>query len=385
MGANPFSVRDSLAVIYRPRKLSDIVGNKKNVGIISGFLTKRQLVKTWLFAGASGCGKTTTARMLGMIMNCQNLEGADPCMECPSCKAALAGNHPDILEINAAGESGKVESIREVLQKIKLAPRYNFKVVIVDEAHGLTGKAKEEVLKPLEEPPANTIWILCTTEPEKLSKATYGRCLKLYWEYPTSVEMAKRLLKITKAEYPDLVANIKPHLISIVNAAGNQPRNSIALLEAVAAATIDSSQSKEDVESIIKSLVSSLGELDSAVIKFTAYLFKHKRMTPLNIIRQLEPSRAQEFLALVHRYCFYAALWYLHQVSKTKLDRSGIWGVNFMQYEALLEKPSMQIDDLDLRALKLCSASTSALEKIRTGLITNDQALVYCINEYFRS
>lgn len=383
-----FDVRDSLAVIHRPRVLGDIVGNQKNVDIISGFLKRRELVKTWMFAGGSGSGKTTTARLLAMILNCQNLgDGIDPCMECPSCRFALANNHPDILELNAAGEEGKVESIRNILNQIKVVPRFNFKVVIVDEAHGLTGKAKEEVLKPLEEPPAKTVWILCTTEPEKLAGATFGRCLKLYWDYPTVSEMAKRLLKISKSAYPDIYKDLKPHLKSIVSAAGNQPRNSISLMESVAAALIASDQNEEDVERIIKNLVSSMGELDGLVMKFVTYLLSKKRFVPMDTIRQLEQSRAQEFVTLVHRYSYYASLWYLYVLTNKidKFDRKGLWGVNFMRFDAQLQKlRDKGVEDIDLQALKLCSAATTCQEKMRLGLVTNEQALVFLINDYFK-
>lgn len=130
---------DSLAVKYRPRKFSDIVGNSSNIKTITGFLQKGQLPRTWLFSGNPGCGKTTSARILAMTVNCENIgenikKGiVEPCLTCNSCKLALQNKHPDIFEMNAGGEEGNVQGIRDMLNNMKLSPRFNVKCFIMDE------------------------------------------------------------------------------------------------------------------------------------------------------------------------------------------------------------------------------------------------------------
>ena len=160
---------DSIAVKYRPRKFSDIIGNEKNVGVIQGYFSRRQLVKSWGLFGPSGCGKTSTARVMAMAVNCQNMsDTGEPCLKCPSCKMALAGTHVDIKELNAGSEEGKVSGIESILETIKYRPKFNARVIIIDECHLASGKAQQSLLKAVEEPPRGVMFILCTTNPEKL-------------------------------------------------------------------------------------------------------------------------------------------------------------------------------------------------------------------------
>jgi len=128
---------DSLAVKVRPKKLSDMVGNSKSISVVEGFFSQKKVVKTWLISGQTGSGKTTLGRLIGTIINCESLKGVAPCLKCESCRMAFKGKHPDIHEINGSGEEGKVEGVRNILNILKLSPRYNFRVVIVDEAHSV--------------------------------------------------------------------------------------------------------------------------------------------------------------------------------------------------------------------------------------------------------
>lgn len=133
------SLVDSLAVRNRPKQFSDIVGNTANIKTIHGFLGNGQLPRTWLMSGDPGAGKTTLGRLLAMTVNCQNIgasikEGKiEPCLKCTSCKLAMQNKHPDIFELNAGGEEGNVQSIRNLLDNMKLSPRFNIKCFILDE------------------------------------------------------------------------------------------------------------------------------------------------------------------------------------------------------------------------------------------------------------
>jgi len=377
-------VADSIAVKYRPRTLDDFVGNTQNISVIKGFFERRKLVKTWLFSGESGGGKTSIARIMAMTVNCQDLQGINPCLKCKSCKAALSNSHPDIHEFNAAGDSGNVENLRKMLSYAKLAPYYNWRCFILDECHGVSPKGKQEILKPLEEPPAKTMWMLCTTEPEKMAEATYGRCLKLFFTYPTVEDLSERLRVIAKKEYKkEVYLSLKPFLSMIAEGVGCQPRNSLSTLELVASSLYSSKNlSKKEIKAVIKKQLLNTGELDQLVIKFILYLSCKKKLEPLKVAARIEDSRIEEFLSMVHRYSHYAILYMLHKRDRTRPEKQGFYGVPFIRLEQSLDKVEKLTTDLNF--FQICSSVTNATEKIRTGLIAPRQAIIYLMNDYFK-
>lgn len=375
---------DSIAVRYRPKKLDDIVGNKDSLDVLKGMFKERKIVKTLLLAGPTGSGKTTCGRIVAMTINCQNLDGINPCMTCRSCKSALAGNNPDIHELNAAGEEGKVEAIRNFLQLSKLAPKNNYRVFLVDEAQGLTGKSKEEILKPIEEPPPNTIWILSTMNPEKLDKAIYGRCVKLFFSYPMADDVAKMLYKACRKEYPSNITNLlKPHFGLLADGCGCQPRNSLATLEKVANALIGAkvkNPNEDKIKKLIKKYVVASGELDPYVIKFLMHTFYGKRLVPLTVLKMVEGIRSEEFITTVLKYSHYAALFLLSKEADKKMDKTGFYGMDTIRWDsALLESRKKVTSD---KALAMCKASTLAIEKIRLNLMPPYYALLYMFQTY---
>ena len=378
-------VQDSIAVKYRPKKLDDFVGNAQNISVIKGFFNQRKLVKTWLFSGESGSGKTSIARLIAMTVNCQDLQGIDPCMKCASCKAALSGSHPDIHEFNAAGDAGNVDSLRKTLSMAKLSPYFGWRCFILDECHSMSPKGKQEILKPLEEPPAKTMWMLCTTEPEKLADATYGRCLKLFFTYPTVDDLSERLRVIAKREYDkEVYLSLKPYLSMISEGVGCQPRNAISTLELVASALhTDAELSKKEIKQTIKRFLLYTGELDGLVLKFLLYLSCNKKLEPLKIASKIEDSRVEEFLSLVHRYSHYSILYLLHKQDKSRPDKQGFFGVPFIRLEQSLDKIERKVSDNNF--FQICASVTNAIEKIRTGLLAPRQAVIYLMNDYFRN
>lgn len=377
-------VEDSLAVKDRPKKLSDLVGNNQTKSVLQGMFARRQLVKTYLLAGPAGSGKTTVGRLLGMIINCQNFDGKDPCLKCKSCRLALKDAHPDIMELNAGGEQGNVSELRSILQIATLAPVFNYKVFLCDEIQGMGWKARQEVLKPLEEPPPNTVWMLITTRPEKLSDALYSRGLKLFFNYPTVKDMSKKLYSLSKKEFkPKITKLLKPFLPTIVEGCGCQPRDSITAMESIAFSLYGRDYknfSKKDVRKVVKKFLTVAGELDRYVIRFLAHLYSRKKLEPLVIAQKVEKVKIEKFISLCHLYSHYAALYYLHKRKGEKVDREGFWGVNFIKWNEVLDKIAPKTKQLE--PLRMCSAATEALEKARLGVIPPEQSLLFMIQRF---
>lgn len=188
-------VSQSLAVKERPRKFSDLVGQDHVVTTIRGMFKTKKFPGAFLFEGQTGGGKTTTARMLFAYLNCETMKA---CGTCDSCVMGVE-THPDLTVINA-GTDGGVDNMRKLLKLSKLAPMFRKRVIIIDEAHKLTGASAEAILIPLEEPSRDTIFVLCTTEPEALKPTIKGRCTRLVMRPITKDAVVKRLVEIAKRE-----------------------------------------------------------------------------------------------------------------------------------------------------------------------------------------
>ena len=161
---------------YRPQQLSDLIGQEHVAGALANALNSGRIAHAYLFTGARGVGKTSTARILAKALNCEQGPTATPCDRCPSCLAIAAGEDIDVLEIDAASNTG-VENIRELRQNVGFRPqRSRFKVYIIDEVHMLSTSAFNALLKTLEEPPSHVKFIFATTEIQKIPVTILSRC-----------------------------------------------------------------------------------------------------------------------------------------------------------------------------------------------------------------
>ena len=160
---------------YRSKTFEDVVGQEYVVKSIRNSVHSNKISHAYLFCGPRGTGKTTMARLLAKAVNCQDPEHA-PCQKCDDCIAADNGTHPDIIEMNAANTRG-IDDIRSLINSAMLAPMQGrYKVYIIDEAHQLSGDAASALLKILEEPPAHDIFVLATTDPQKMFPTIISRC-----------------------------------------------------------------------------------------------------------------------------------------------------------------------------------------------------------------
>ena len=161
---------------YRPKRLDEVYGQKYIVDIVKNSVVNNRFFHAYLFSGPRGTGKTTIAKLIAKIVNCSNLKGYDPCDVCDSCKLFNDKSNPDIIEIDAASNNG-VDEIRSIREKAVLMPSVSkYKVYIIDEVHMLSISAFNALLKTLEEPPKHVIFILATTELDRVPETIISRC-----------------------------------------------------------------------------------------------------------------------------------------------------------------------------------------------------------------
>lgn len=185
---------------YRPQAFKDVVGQKNIVKVLSNAVINNKIAHAYLFCGPRGTGKTSMAKIFAKIVNCQNLNGVEPCCKCVCCKQIESKNFLDIIEIDAASNNG-VDEIREIKNKVNLAPNSGrYKVYIIDEVHMLSIGAFNALLKTLEEPPAHIIFILATTEPHKLPITVISRCQRFDFKKFLNEEIEEQLRKICTME-----------------------------------------------------------------------------------------------------------------------------------------------------------------------------------------
>ncbi len=185
---------------WRPQTFADLVGQEHVTETLANAIKKDRVAHAYIFSGARGVGKTTAARILAKALNCVNGPTAEPCGVCDSCKEIAAGTSLDVIEIDAASNRG-IDQIRELREMVRYAPAAaRSKVVILDEAHMLTGEASNALLKTLEEPPERVIFVMATTEPEALEDTIRSRSQHFHFRALTFNEITDRLKYIASKE-----------------------------------------------------------------------------------------------------------------------------------------------------------------------------------------
>lgn len=185
---------------YRPQKFSDVIGQKYIVQTLTNALTNDRLGQAYLFTGPRGTGKTTLARLLAKSINCSSRTGSEPCLTCPHCLAMAENRSLDIIEIDAASNTG-VDNIRELRETVKLPPTLGtHKIYIIDEVHMLSSGAWNALLKTLEEPPSHVVFILATTELHKIPETILSRCQRFDFARLPLEHIVEKLAKIAETE-----------------------------------------------------------------------------------------------------------------------------------------------------------------------------------------
>src|ERR1700716_57538 len=215
---------------YRSQTFADLVGQEAASRALQGAIIGSRVAHAYLFSGSRGTGKTSSARLLAKALNCTGRarSSAEPCNECQSCVEMTGGNALDLIEIDAASNRG-IDEIRDLREKVNLArPLGPFKIYIIDEAHMLTEPAFNALLKTLEEPPAHVVFILCTTDAQKIPLTVIGRCQQFVFRRHSEEQIVSRLTHIAKLEKVSVDADGMP---LIARTAQGSMRDAVGLLD----------------------------------------------------------------------------------------------------------------------------------------------------------
>ncbi len=249
-----------LARKWRPKKFSELVGQEHVVRALSNALDSQRMHHAFLFTGTRGVGKTTIARIFAKSLNCERGQSSNPCGECSACRDIDAGRFMDMIEIDAASNTG-VDDVREVIENAQYSPsRGRFKVYLIDEVHMLSKSAFNALLKTLEEPPEHVKFLLATTDPQKLPVTVLSRCLKFNLKRLLPEQIAGQMRRILDAEQ---IACDDEALEELARGADGSLRDGLSLLDqaiAYGAGSVHAAEVRQMLGSIERSKVFALIE-----------------------------------------------------------------------------------------------------------------------------
>ena len=265
-----------VALRYRPQAFGDLVGQGHVARALSNAIESNRVGHAYLFTGARGVGKTSSARIFAKCLNCANGPSPSPCNECDICNSVSVGEDVDVLEIDGASNRG-IDEIRQLRSNAAIRPgRGRYKIYIIDEVHMLTQQAFNALLKTLEEPPAHVKFIFCTTDPQKIPITVLSRCQRYDFSPVQPNEITNRLREIAESEG---VSASDEALQLLARRANGSMRDSQSLLEQLFSFCGDDISVEEVHQLLGTTDMSRIAELASAM---TA----HDATTTLNLIHQ---------------------------------------------------------------------------------------------------
>lgn len=241
---------------YRPQKFSEIVGQEHVVKALRNAVRDNRVGHAYLLSGPRGTGKTTAARVLAKVLNCENPEDGEPCGVCNSCTSIENGTSFDLHELDAASNN-KVDDIRDLLSKVALGTPGRTKVYLLDEVHMLTAGAENALLKTLEEPPDHVVFVLATTEPHKVVSTIRSRTQQLQLTLIAADRMAELVREVCADAGIDLTEEMLGHVVKV---GGGSARDTLSALDQVVAAG-----GVTDVDSSTADLLEAIASSDPAM------------------------------------------------------------------------------------------------------------------------
>lgn len=233
---------------YRPKNLQEVVGQEHIKKALTNAINLKKVSHAYLFTGPRGTGKTSIARILAKSLNCQQGPTITPCEACPSCLDIKNSTPMDVIEIDAASNR-KVEDAQNILEKIQYVPVHGkYKIYIIDEVHMLSNHAFNALLKTLEEPPENVIFILATTEPQKVLETITSRCQRFDFRRITTEDIVNHLKNISKLEKIKIEDDA---LFTIAKSSAGGMRDSLALLDQISILDSSKSITSEDINKLL--------------------------------------------------------------------------------------------------------------------------------------
>ena len=287
-----------LARKYRPQKFADLIGQESLVAILSNAIVNNRIAHAYVLTGVRGVGKTTTARLIAMSLNCQKRESKsfEPCGSCESCVSIRQDRNLDVIEIDAASKTG-VDDIREIIDHVKYKPvNSTFKIFIIDEVHMLSKNAFNALLKTLEEPPEHVKFIFATTEVKKIPITILSRCQRFDLHRIENKLLTSHLFKVSELEK----INIEQDAMTlIVRAADGSVRDGLSLLDQAIANQNESISANQ--------IIDMLGLADRGkIFDLLDYIFQGNAIKALQIYNELHQAGADiimifdEMLNAVH-------------------------------------------------------------------------------------
>jgi DNA polymerase-3 subunit gamma/tau len=251
---------------YRPSRFQDaFFGQDHVVAALRNAIEGDRVGHAYLFSGPRGTGKTTSARILAKALNCTNLQGGEPCNECDSCLAFLASGSYDLHELDAASNNG-VDAMRDLIGKVALGSPGRTKVYILDEVHMLSSGAENALLKTLEEPPPHVVFVLCTTEPNKVVPTIRSRTQHLEFSLLSANQVGELIDYVTSDAGIEITAEDRQY---VIRAGGGSARDTLSALDQVVAAG-GAPQGGEHLEALFQALIDrdasqALASIDGAL------------------------------------------------------------------------------------------------------------------------
>ena len=235
---------------FRPRKFSELYGQEHVVRALRNAVINGREGQAYLFSGPRGTGKTSTARILAKVLNCEKPVNGEPCCECESCKAVELGTSYDVLELDAASNNG-VQEIRDIIEAAALTSPGRHRVFILDEVHMLTRGAEAALLKTLEEPPAQVVFVLATTDPQKISETIRSRVQHLQFHLIATDELEKYVRFVIGAA--ELTVD-DDAIEAVLRQGGGSARDTLSALELYAAGGGEPEEALH-TEDIVKAII----------------------------------------------------------------------------------------------------------------------------------